>query len=96
MSGGLIGEYAWFRIAEVVEEFDELLNKLNHGVGSDEFWYNFSDETIVEIYKTRNILEEAAIRLKRVDYLLAGDDGEQSFHTRLREELIQAGIMKNE
>jgi hypothetical protein len=96
MSGGLIGEYAWFRIAEVVEEFDELLNKLNHGVGSDEFWYNFSDETIVEIYKTRNILEEAAIRLKRVDYLLACDDSEQSFHTRLREELIQAGIMKNE
>ena len=34
-----------------------------------------------------DILRRAEIYAQRVDYLISGDDGEESFHSRLKEEL---------
>lgn len=47
----------------------------------------YSKETIKEFKKGRNIVAKAIVYIERIDYLLSGDDGEESFHKRLKEDL---------
>lgn len=47
----------------------------------------FSKETLAELKKAVHILKQAEIYAQRIDWLLSGDDGEDSFHKRLKEEL---------
>lgn len=47
----------------------------------------FSEKTIAEFKKAVHILKQAEIYAQRIDWLLSGDDGEESFHERLKEEL---------
>lgn len=49
--------------------------------------YHFSDKTIAEMKKGLSIIEKAAIYSHRIDYLLSGDDTEESFIKRLNKEL---------
>ena len=49
--------------------------------------YEFSEETLAEFKKAIHILKQAEIYAQRIDWLLSGDDGEESFHERLKEEL---------
>ena len=51
------------------------------------FGNRYSPKTIEEFKKGLKILKEADVYLRRIDYLLSGDDGEESFHERLKEEL---------
>jgi hypothetical protein len=48
---------------------------------------NFSDETMAKFVDAVDVISKAYIYIQRIDYLLAGDDGEDSFHIRLNEEL---------
>lgn len=47
----------------------------------------FSKETLAELKKAVYILKQAEIYAQRIDWLLSGDDGEENFHERLKEEL---------
>ena len=47
----------------------------------------YSPKTIEEFQKGLKILKEADVYLRRIDYLLSGDDGEETFHERLKEDL---------
>ena len=47
----------------------------------------FSKETLAELKKAVHILKQAEIYAQRIDWLLSGDDGEDNFHERLKEEL---------
>lgn len=49
----------------------------------------YSKETIKEFKKGIKILKMAEIYAQRIDWLLSGDDGEENFHERLKEELEQ-------
>lgn len=49
----------------------------------------FSDTTITHFRRALNALRKAAIYAQRIDWLLCGDDGEDTFHERLDEELEQ-------
>lgn len=49
----------------------------------------YSKETIKEFKKGIKILKMAEIYAQRIDWLLSGDDGEENFHERLKEELDQ-------
>ena len=51
------------------------------------YYCNYSKETIEEFKKGYNILLEAMVYAKRIDYLLSGDDGEDDFFERLEKEL---------
>ena len=51
------------------------------------YYYGYSDETVKLLKKALQKLREAAIYAKRVDYLLSGDDGEDTFKSRLEKEL---------
>ena len=42
---------------------------------------------IKEFRNAIDALRRAEIYAQRVDYLICGDDGEESFHSRLKEEL---------
>lgn len=51
------------------------------------YYYNFSPQTIKEFKKGIKLLKEAYVYAHRIDWLLSGDDGEETFHERLKEEL---------
>jgi len=53
----------------------------------EKLYSSYSDETINEFKKGLNIIKEANIYIKRIDNLLCGDDGEETFHERLKENL---------
>lgn len=53
----------------------------------DNFHYKYPDEVIDEFKKGAMIIAEAQIYMQRIDWLLSGDDGENNFLIRLREEL---------
>jgi hypothetical protein len=56
---------------------------------ADGNWHHeFEDPEIIEVFKKGlKILKTAAIYAQRIDWLLSGDDGEESFKERLKEEL---------
>ena len=58
--------------------------------------YEYSKETIKEFKKGLAILRKAYVYAQRIDWLLSGDDGEESFHKRLKEELDNLKSKKNE
>ena len=58
--------------------------------------YKYSKETIKEFKKGLAILKKAYVYAQRIDWLLSADDGEESFHERLKEELDNLKIKKNE
>jgi C4-type Zn-finger protein len=47
----------------------------------------YSEGTIKEFKNTIRILRMAQVYAQRVDWLISGDDGEESFHERLVEDL---------
>lgn len=49
--------------------------------------YKYPDEVIDKFKEAVVILNKASIYAHRIDYLLSGDDGEESFLKRLQEEL---------
>lgn len=49
--------------------------------------YEYSEETLAEFRKGVQLLRKAYIYAQRIDWLLSDDDGEDTFHERLKEEL---------
>lgn len=56
----------------------------------------FDDETIALFKKGIEILKEAEVYAQRIDWLLSGDDGEDSFKKRLKEELEKLKTENND
>jgi hypothetical protein len=63
----------------------------NDSTEKDEWGYNigshYSPETIAEFEKAVKVLKLAYVYAQRIDWLLSGDDGEDSFHRRLQAQL---------
>lgn len=54
----------------------------------DELYHHkYSDEVINEFKNAVDILKRASVYANRVDYLLSGDDGEETFIERLKNDL---------
>lgn len=80
MSGG---RYEYFqRRYEWDEAIDDIQNQIDENPNS------FSDKTIGEFEMALVVIKTAKVCLHRIDWLLSGDDGEESFHERLREDLL--------
>ena len=58
--------------------------------------YKYSKETIKEFKKGLAILKKAYVYAQRIDWLLSADDGEESFHRKLKEDLDNLKNKKNE
>lgn len=53
----------------------------------EKYHHKYSDETIREFKEAIEIIKLAEVYIQRIDWLLSGDDGEESFHKRLKEDL---------
>lgn len=73
---------------ELAFEVHEFLYDYYKNEDGEQVWYNdFSKETLDEFRKGLDILNKAYIYTQRIDWLLSGDDGEETFHQRLKEDL---------
>lgn len=85
MSGGHF-DYAQYHIDRIADEVEQLIRN-NEKVNEWGFANNYSAKTIDEFRKGLSLLRQAATYAQRIDWLVSGDDGEDSFHERLKEEL---------
>ena len=73
---------------EELLEVQEFIYEYYKNKNGEQVWYDdYSKETLDEFRKGLDILNKAYIYAQRIDWLLSGDDGEESFHKRLKEDL---------
>lgn len=86
MSGGHF-DYVQHNLDDVVEEMNRLIYKNS---SPNEYGYanNFSQETLNEFVNTIRAVKLARVYVQRVDWLVSGDDGENTFHEKLKEDII--------
>lgn len=77
MSGGHF-EYQQYKIEEIANSIEQALERNE---------YEYSKKTLEEFKTAVKVLGVAYIYARRIDWLLSGDDGEDTFHERLKEEL---------
>jgi hypothetical protein len=78
MSGGYF-DYNQYKMQSIIERLEAIPKGR---------WYDeFSEETRLEFTNALQALNIALVYVERIDYLLSGDDGEASFHRRLKEGL---------
>ena len=56
------------------------------------YYYNYSDETIEMFKKGLENIKRAYIYTQRIDWLVSGDDGEDDFSRRLKEDLEKENL----
>jgi hypothetical protein len=62
----------------------------------DLYYYKYPDEVIEKFKEGLTILKQAAVYAQRIDWLLSGDDGEETFLKRLEKELLELKKDNNE
>jgi hypothetical protein len=89
MSGGFFNhsQYNLDQISADIEDEiyyndSEEVNEYNDKKGN-----GFSEETIQEFKLAVWYLKQAFVYTQRIDWLLSGDDGEETFHERLKKDL---------
>lgn len=70
----------------------EYIRKHHHTIPN---WGGYSKETLREFRKAIKLLRQAHIYVQRIDWLLSGDDSEDTFHERLKEELDKLKRTRN-
>lgn len=88
MSGGAF-DYQQYKLEYIADEIEQLIltndsTELNEW--GDQKGRGYSDKTIVEFKNAIYFLRLAKIYAQRIDWLVSGDDGEDSFHSRLQKE----------
>ena len=88
MSGGHF-DYQQYRLGDIANSIEVAIEVNN--VASEEFeWVqDYSPETIAEFKTAVELIRKAQIYAQRIDWLLSGDDGEDQFHQRLRDDLSE-------
>jgi hypothetical protein len=87
MSGGHF-DYKQYQIEDIADEIEELIED---NLFKDEYGYcrNYSAETLDRFVEAVKALRIAEVYATRVDWLVSGDDGEDTFHQRLRADLSE-------
>lgn len=101
MSGGYF-DYKQYEIDTIADTIQSELDRMGKEIPKSDRWYDddwaqkypedkfypmHSKETIKELRKAARILRTAAVYAQRIDWFLSGDDGEECFHKRLKEDL---------
>lgn len=66
------------------DEEKDYIRKHHHTIPNRD---GYTEETLAEFRKGIDILKQAEVYAQRIDWLLSGDDGEETFHERLKEDL---------
>jgi tetrahydromethanopterin S-methyltransferase subunit G len=89
MSGGHFN-YIQYKLEDISRELENIivendsdeLDEYGEKIGRD-----YSEETLDEFMNAIVFLKLCEIYVQRIDYLLSGDDGEDSFHSNLRKDI---------
>lgn len=91
MSGGHFN-YSQHRLIDIASEIQKLIFE-NDTEEKDEYGfevgYHFKKETIDKFKIALDIVKKAYIMVQRIDWLVSGDDSEESFHERWEEDLTK-------
>lgn len=98
MSGGHF-DYQQYRIGQIADQVEQLIRSNNDEELND--WgqpkgYHFSERTLEEFRVGLRYLELAQIYAQRIDWLVSGDDSEDSFHERLLEDIRELDSSQDE
>jgi len=91
MSGGHF-QYQQYKIQSIAEDIEALINTNDcndKNQWGDVIGNHYSRETMREFDKAVELLKQAHVYVQRIDWLVSGDDGEDSFHSRLKSELAK-------
>lgn len=80
MSGGYF-DYQQYNIGNIIDSLERVLDNPER--------YDFSDYTLECFRDALLVLNESLIYTQRIDWLLSGDDSEETFHKRLVEDLTK-------
>ena len=85
MSGGRFN-YDQYKIRTIA---DTIQSRIDNNTQKDKWGIadNFSEDTLTIFKQAIKVLKRAEIYAQRIDWLLSGDDSEETFHKRLKEEL---------
>ena len=89
MSGGHFN-YDQYKVSQIADQIDDLIfhNGSQERDGYGELRYPEYPPSIVEAFKAAaNKMREAYVYAQRIDWLVSGDDGEDSFRRRLAMDL---------
>ncbi len=89
MSGGHFG-YQQYKIEYIAEIIEDLIGKNNDTTldeWGDKIGKEYSKDTIAVFLNGLLLLKLAYIYAQRIDWLVSGDDSEDSFHRRLKKDL---------
>jgi hypothetical protein len=75
MSGGHF-DYHQYRIREIAESVEDIIQN-----------YKYPPEVLEKIKEGLDALKRAEIYTQRIDWLVSGDDGPETFLERLKEDL---------
>jgi len=85
MSGGHF-DYIQYRIGQAADEVEQEI--LNNDKNNEWGHCNgFSKETLTKFKQCEQTLRLAEEMLQRVDWLISGDDSEETFHIRWKEKI---------
>lgn len=87
MSGGEF-DYKQYQIGEIADAI-ELLIEDNLFKNDNGYCRNYSEKTLDELTAAVKALRIAEVYAHRVDWLVSGDDGEDTFHQRLAVDLSE-------
>ena len=85
MSGGHF-DYNQYRLDDIAYQIDRLVknNNTENEVGN---CCNYSDDIIEKFKLTSRQLKQTANMVQRIDWLVCGDDGEETFEQKWKEEV---------
>jgi hypothetical protein len=101
MSGGFF-DYKQYEINNIIDSIERELNKQgqlkpkDEIYGNDEylkkypeekFYHTYPEEIQEKMKEAIKTLKIAAVYVQRIDWFISGDDGEETFLTRLSEDL---------
>lgn len=86
MSGGYF-DYKQYDITDLSGAIELLIEKVQSDNHAEFFSSQYSDATLQKFLEAVTALEIAAAYVQRIDWLVSGDDGEDTFHARLKQDL---------
>ena len=79
MSGGTFDHQDWV-VSQLADQMRDIIE-------SAENENQYSEETMAVLMQAEKHLRLAAVYIHRIDWLVAGDDGEDTFHARLEQDI---------
>ena len=90
MSGGYF-DYQQYRLLDIINKLDEREARIKDD--DNDAYVLTVDESVEDLIQDAKVLAQLAqIFLQRVDWLLSGDDCEETFKKRIKEDLLDAGF----